>query len=323
MQGVYRVVGGAIAAVTLLAAPAVQAVGDDERPGLGISPAFSQVTMKTTASQALYEVTLTNHSEVSQLFVMSAADFGSLDEEGGVAFLGQSQNLLDRKYGLAAWMKLDKTQVTVPAGGSAQVRVTIDNASTMSPGGHYGAVLATAQTDGTGKTGRPRVGVKQVLSSLILLVKDGGARPTMALVSQTTNAVWWRLPTSVTQRFKGTGNVHIVPRGTVEVVDPLGRVVRRGALNAASGAVLPESIRRYRTSLDSVNVAWVPGPYRVVASFRPDSVDTVTKQTTVIWFAGALVLWVVALAAVLLVWGLAWWLWWRPRHLKRHSKTSK
>jgi hypothetical protein len=296
------------------AQPAAATSDDSTSKGLAISPAFSQLELKTTDQRIPYQVSIANRSDVPQLFTLSAVDFGSLDEEGGVAFLGQSQNVLDRKHGLAAWMTLDRNSVTVPARSSVDVKVGIENGAGMSPGGHYGAILATAQTDSTAGTARSRVGVRQVLSSLILLIKGGGARSAMDLVSGSNDAQWWRLPSKVTQRFKSTGNVHVVPRGTIEVVDPFGRVVRRGALNAGSGAVLPDTVRRYRTPLDTVAVAWSPGPYRIVTSYRPENVDTVTKHTATVWFAGAIIVWVMVLTAVLAVWGLVWWLWWRKKH---------
>jgi hypothetical protein len=122
--------------------------------------------------------------------------------------------------------------------------VTIDNSSSLTPGGHYGAILATAQTAPTDKPMQARVGVLAVLSSLILLVKDGGPPPNLDLKSQTISGRGLQLPSQVDQQFVNAGDVHVVPRGVVQVIDPAGHVVERGALNVNSGIILP-AIRRW------------------------------------------------------------------------------
>jgi hypothetical protein len=279
-----------------------------ERPNLGytVSPVFREVQVKAGQAQARHALTLRNRSAVSQTFRLSAVNFGALDESGGVAFLGQEGGGFERKYGLAAWMKLEQDLVTVPAGGSLEIAVAVNNSDTLAPGGHYGAVLATADTDaggvgaaaGGGSSPEPRVGVKQVLSSLVLLVKEGGGAADLRLVSQGVTARWWAMPEEVRHRFLNAGNVHVVPRGVVEVKDPTGRVVARGALNEGSGMVLPESHRRYTTPMVRLASAWLPGRYTATTTYRYDGTEDTKTFTTTFWYGGGPLAWV-ALGLVL------------------------
>jgi hypothetical protein len=288
---------------TLAAAP--------EPAGFTVAPAFQEISIRAGQPESEYNLQIRNHSKSDQNFRLSVVDFGSLDEEGGVAFLGAPTSELEHKYGLAAWMTLEKDALFVPAGKSANLVVHVSNRASLAPGGHYGAVLATAVTD-TGQIGvGSSVGIKQVLSSLVLATKENGAQRALKLKNQRSNAAFWHLPTVVEEQFENRGNVHVVPRGIVAVTDPWGKEVVRGALNEASGAVLPESVRRYKTPLAVVGGAWLPGRYRLVTTYRYDGADETKALVTSFWYVGALVAWVVGLLALAAAGLLVWWLWWR------------
>jgi hypothetical protein len=210
-------------------------------------------------------------------------------------------------------MKLEKDAVFTAAGQAVQVKVVIDNRASLAPGGHYGAVLATAVTDMGQPVTDPRVGIKQVLSSLVLVSKEGGATPNLKLVSQTVDQQGVSLPSRVEQRYQNAGNMHLVPRGVIEVKDPAGRVVKRGAINADSGIILPESFRRYKSPLIGQAPAWMPGRYAVVSTYRYDGTEQTKTLVTHIWYAGMLVTWLVLILALAAVGALIWWLWLRRR----------
>jgi hypothetical protein len=274
-----------------------------------ISPAFRDISITQGQAEVPYTLQLTNRAGFDQNFRLSVVDFGSLDESGGVAFLGTPSSELDHHYGLASWVRLEKDAVFVPAGQTVQVAAAIENRPSLASGGHYGAILATAVTEAGGSQVDLRVGVKQVLSALILVTKEGGVERNLALVSQTADNQAWRLPTRVNHRFQNAGNVHVVPRGVTEVRDPLGHVLARGALNEASGEILPESFRQYSTKLLKVGSGWLPGRYSLVTTYRYDGTDSTKTFTTYFWYAGLLIVWVVGLLALAAIGWLGWWLW--------------
>jgi hypothetical protein len=276
--------------------------------GFVISPAFKDISIAEGRAEVPYTLRLTNHAGFDQNFRLSVVDFGSLDESGGVAFLGTPSSELDHHYGLASWIRLEQDAIFIPAGQTVQVMATIENRPSLAPGGHYGAILATAVTDAGGTTPDLRVGVKQVLSSLMLVTKEGGVEHNLVLVSQTANSQAWHLPTLAVQRFQNAGNVHVVPRGVAEVRDPLGHVLARGALNEASGEILPESFRQYSTKLIKVGPGWLPGRYSLVATYRYDGTDKTKTFTTHFWYAGLLIVWIVGLGGLGAIGVLGWWL---------------
>jgi hypothetical protein len=288
---------------SVLAAPALQ--------GVSVSPAFQQVDMKAGSDDVQFDLELTNYTSVGQNFTLSTTDFGSLNEQGGIAFQGQLAKSVTDKYGLAAWMSLEKDQLFLAPGTSEKVEVTVHNRDSLAPGGHYGAVLATAQTDGN--PGSSQVGVKQVISSLVLLSKQGGGAPDLNLVEQAGNGHAWSLPTKVEHRFQNAGNIHVVPRGVTEVRDPMNHLMARGALNENSGIILPESFRRYDTSLVAVAKAWLPGRYEIRTAYRYDGTSQTKVAVSHIWFAGLVVVWLVGLGALIAIGLLGWWLWRRYR----------
>jgi len=288
----------------------------DVPKGFTISPAYQMVNVPATGD-ADFSIGLTNHTSKDQNFRLSAQDFGSLDDTGGVAFLGAPASELEHKYGLASWLVLGKDALFVPAGASVQVPVSVENRQSLAPGGHYGAVLVTAVDDFGQPIQDPRVGLKQVLTSLVLAVKEGGLVRQLRMTGQDTDAGWGRLPKEVQQHFANDGNVHLVPRGVTEVKDAFGWTVERGALNEASAVILPESYRRYKTPLTAINKALWPGRYRVVTTYRYDGTDQTKVFATTFWYAGALVVWALGILVLAAAAGLVWWLWFRPRRKRR------
>lgn len=302
----------ALGALSYGAGQAVAASG----AGFTLSPAMQQIQIRSDQPRVSYALSITNDSQTDQNFVLSAVDFGSLDESGGVAFLGAPASELEHRYGLASWMILEKNTVFVPTKKSVKVTVTIENRQSLPPGGHYGAVLATAVND-PGTPAGDRVGVKQVVSSLILVTKDGGAQADLKLVSHSGEGSWWSLPGVVTQRFQNTGNVHVVPRGVIELKDPMGRVVKRAAINDGSTVILPESFRQYKTTLQGLKAAVLPGKYTLVSTYRYDGITTTATLTSSFWYAGQLIVWAVAAGALVAAILLGLWLWKRPHRNKR------
>ena len=115
-------------------------------PGVSFSPALSEISLPADQPSLKTQVTLRNRSAVTQTYALSVVDFGSLDEQGGVAFLGAPSSELDHQYGLASWMKPDLATVQIPGGGSVDITLTVENRPTLAAGGHYGAILATEQS---------------------------------------------------------------------------------------------------------------------------------------------------------------------------------
>lgn len=273
--------------------------------GITVSPAFSQTVINATETEHPISFKVTNNESVEQTLQISTADFNTLDESGGLLFVGTNPTAIQKKYGLANWIRLPETSVTISPKQTVDVNATILNEQSLSPGGHYGALMLTLPTDNSGST-KNSVSVRPIASSLLFVTKTGGETYKLRLTDVESSHNMFKLPDSVTLRFYNSGNTHLIPRGTVEIKDPKGKVVRRGIINVNSGIILPETYRRYSVPLTKVSAPKAPGTYRLTVNFRFDGYEQFrTYQTSqflltpIVVFLSILVLFILAAGTLL------------------------
>ena len=247
-----------------------------EQNGLSASPMFQEVTLEEGEREKSFSVELKNGTAVPVTLRLSLLDFGTLDESGGVAFLGAASNL-EKKYALAAWMRPEKDVMTLSPGETQSVRVTIENRETLSPGGHYGAVVFKAGEDAGSDSGENVISVSQLFSVLVFAKKIGGEIYDLKLKTEEYPKSYFTLPETIRLRFQNAGNVHLVPRGIVTLSDPLGRIVRKGIINEESAIILPETLRVYPSSFKAVETVFMPGRYTLAIQYRHDGEEAFTE----------------------------------------------
>lgn len=299
--------------VLTLASFPKESAADNEQSGLSVSPVFQEVVFNAGDIQTEFSVTLKNETTEAMTLRPSVVDFGSLDESGGVAFLGQSENL-EHKYSLASWMRPEKDVLSLDAGETEELRVVIENRETLSPGGHYGAILFKIgdEVDASGKENQ--VAVQQLISVLVFAKKQGGEVYHLELGESTWSKIFFAPPSRVELRFQNSGNVHVVPRGTVVLTDPLGRKIAKGVINQESGFLLPETLRTYPVILQNLARALIPGKYTLTIAYRYDGKeDVVMKEMSRVLFPWQ------GLAAIICVLAILYGKWF----LKRRSPSEK
>lgn len=251
-----------------------------------IEPAFQDVTLAANEPFKEFNFELTNKTNTSQNLKLSVVDFGGLEETGGLVFHGLTQPKADYKYALAKWIELEKQQITLAAGQTQKVLVKLINQESLSPGGHYGAILVKPQAS-TGRSGQA-VDISPVISSLILAKKTGGEIYRMELTGVNANQSWLNLPSQINLLFKNTGNVHLVPRGLISLKDPRGKLISEATINTESGRILPETSREYKNSLTKIANGWLPGNYELTAQFRYDENDKFLTYRQTFFYLGRL-----------------------------------
>lgn len=266
--------------------------------GITISPFLQEITVGANDTSKDLLLTVTNQTPRSQDFTVRAIDFGSLDETGGVAFSGLTGDSLDATYGLARWLTLERTSLTLAPGQTDKIKATLVNQPDFGPGGHYAAILLS--TSGNAQGGQ--VGINQTLSSLIFAIKTGGEKYAVDMQPVHLQKTWWRLPSSVTLPIKNTGNVHTRPRGIVSLVNPMGKEVSRGIINQESGYVLPGQTRNFAVDLRSQAHALLPGHYRLHTQYRYNSNAPFTTQDIAFWYIGWPAALLMGVVGALLVW---------------------
>lgn len=254
-----------------------------ETSGLTLSPPFKEITLKNEASQSSYFIEITNQTSKGQILYLSVVDFGSLNESGGVAFLGTEREILERKYSLASWVSLEKDTLEVESGKAQKIKVTIINKESLSPGGHYAAVVATLNS---GKEESRNISLNAAFASLIFVKKTGGEIYRLDLIEKEIHSNLFNLPDKIDLRFQNRGNVHVVPRGTVTVADSKGTIISRGIINPESGIILPESFRLYQTVLDRLNLPLLPGFYALNIQYRYEGREDFTRDSSAFFYPG-------------------------------------
>jgi hypothetical protein len=253
-----------------------------ENKGIYLSPPFIDVEISGSDSEKQLVLEIGNQGIVSETLELSVVDFGSLNESGGVAFLTTDKQPGDRKYALASWISLEKSAVTINPGEKQEVKVTIINKESLMSGGHYGAVLATVKFGGTNNV--DTVGLSKSLATLFYVLKTGGERRNLIFKNIEWSSNWFRLPYQIKLRFENNGNVHVVPRGKIEITNPRGELVTKGIINEGSGKIMPESFRIFPVTIKPTRGWMWPGKYTIRVDYRYDGKDNfLTYQNNYIY----------------------------------------
>lgn len=276
--------------------------------GFSVSPMFQELSLNANDREKDFLITLTNATDQTTSFSLSVLDFGGLDESGGVAFLGGEKDL-EKKYSLAPWMKPEKEQVTLAPNESMDVRVIIENSASLSPGGHYGAITFKTNEDISQATAGNKIAVERLFSVLVFVKKIGGERYDLSLKGQENDGNSVLLPKTVRARFLNGGNVHIVPRGTITLTDPLGRVVSKGIINEESGILLPETFRVYPVQMQGLALSFFPGYYMIDIAYRYDGRDDFSVYSEQFAFLPGIAI----IGVSLFLMGATGWYAWRRR----------
>lgn len=205
--------------------------------------------------------------------------------------------------------------------------ITIRVPANASPGGYYGVIRFTATP---GELEQSGVALSASLGALIFIRVNGDANESMEIEELFAEKNGRRgvffdgQPITFVQRIKNTGNVQEQPVGILKVSDMFGRTIANLTFNAARRNVLPDSIRRFETSLDKTNIGSriLFGLYtaELTTTYGADNTLTTTETMRFFAFPWRIALGViVALAAV--IGGFRYWL--SSRDQRVYGRSSR
>lgn len=290
---ISRIITGFFLLLSLISPLAAQAEGEG---ALSVSPLFTDVSIRESEPSQEFFLTVANRTLEPVVLRLSLVDFGSLNESGGIAFLGKEASGTNR-YALASWITPEKDVVTLLPDTEEKLRFTLENRESLSPGGHYGAVLFAVESEGADQEVRdPAVSVNSTFSSLVFAKKEGGMLRELSLKdwSVDESSLLSGLPSKTLLRFQNSGNVDLTPRGRIVLTDPLGRMVAKGIINEDSSRILPESFRMYPSKLAVLSPSLVPGSYILSAEYRFDGQEEFETLPEMRIFAWGIVFWWIA-----------------------------
>lgn len=227
-----------------------------------VLPQLTQLDLAKDQPEAL--IYYTNNSVVTIELGLSIEDVRELEDRNPVGILDPKE-AANYKYSLSSWAYLDHQNIILKPGETGSVKVTI-NSEKLSPGGHYGTVLAQIHQSDENKK---EVKIRGVLAALIFVRASTGNEIENAKVSALApTSQGLQFPQAFTFRFQNTGNVDATPYGTLTIYDNYGHIITRGIVNEDSLITLPEAIRKYEVPLRNAENFILPGKYKAVLNLH-------------------------------------------------------
>ncbi|MEI7498323.1 MAG: hypothetical protein WCK11_03515 [Candidatus Falkowbacteria bacterium] len=210
-------------------------------------------------------IKITNVSETTKKIYAYLRDFTAEGEEGRPRLIipGTEQGSF-----LSSWISMQKTSYDFLPNQQQEFTFTIRIPKDTGPGGYYGAVVFGTNPPelrpDSGDKGAA-IGISQQAASLILLQIAGDAQESATIRDFTADKQIYGTPYEVKfqTRIENEGNVHLKPRGSIEISNMFGRKIETLMVNEQNANVLPKSIRKYENSWQG-NVGF--GRYRAALS---------------------------------------------------------
>ena len=208
---------------------------------------------------------------------------------------------------MANWIKISKEPIKLQPNESAALNFTISVPKNAEPGGVYAGILFGTSPP---KVEGSAIAISNKVGALILVRIAGDAKEIASLKEFSANGDFFENPpVEFVVRIENKGNVHVRPKGTIEIKDTFGRKVETLEVNEKDGAVLPESIRKFDKENDELN--WNPGGFTIGRFTATLTLNYGTPAQQIIgevsyWVVPWKILLVIGLAIVIAVLLLIW-----------------
>ncbi|WP_435970109.1 WxL protein peptidoglycan domain-containing protein [Streptomyces sp. Qhu_M48] len=204
-------------------------------------------------------VTVANKTTAPLTFRLYGADAYNTDRDGGFAVRTRQE----RQTGAGAWIKPERTRITVPPGSAVTVPYTLTVPADADPGDHPGALVALDERIRPGGKGSVAVGVQRAVAARLYLRVNGPTVPALAVEdvsldqdrplvpgTRTSNAV-------VSYTLYNRGNVTLNPRVALRAEGLFGRTLLDRDLAKVPAELLPrQKIRLTERWTGSPQLDW-------------------------------------------------------------------
>lgn len=273
----------------------VLAQSADATNGLEISPVLVELNAERGNTYTV-SVKVRNVTTSNLFFDTSVDDFGAKDETGSPSIL-LDDSAEPLATSIKSWVRSIPSFSLAP-NQAETIKATISVPDNAEPGGHYGVIRFAGHEN---ESDRGNVGLVASAGTLILVSVKGDAKEWLVLDSFEATDKNGRAglafesgPITFVSRFKNAGNVHVKPIGQIEVKDGFGNSVATLPVNEAKGNVLPDSTRRFESSLDK---SWMFGHYTADISIAYGNTGQAIVRTLSFW----VIPWKIILAALLII----------------------
>jgi hypothetical protein len=252
----------------LLIAGKTYAAPAEEAGAIRVSPAITNLQLKTTQTNATVTALITNLTDTSIAVALSSKDFGALNETGTVGLYSNSYNPSTNPHSLQGVVSFPSGTIALSPHQTQKVKIDLDDLDSLAVGGHFGAVLFTPESPAADDS-KPNVSIRSSVASLIFLTTATGGTSSLQLLSFHTGTVAFSLPSLNYVGFHNSGNTQAAVTGQITLYGPSGAIVSTAVVNPGSGLVLPGTSRVFPVAL-SLNHALfaMPGRYRLRLQYR-------------------------------------------------------
>lgn len=291
------------------AEPLQQSIDQNASAGLEISPALVELNGQKGKTYTI-KVRVHNVTKGTLTYVATTNDFTAKDETGTPKIVLDTK--MPETASVTGWV-WPIAPFTLKPQEIKQIDVTVTIPNNAEPGGHYGLVSFAGKDPQLAGTGI-RVNVS---TALVLLIKvDGAVKEDLTVTTMTTEqngkkqSFFEKGPVTILTRLQNKGNVHVKPSGNIEVRNMFGGLVATLPLNEKSSNVLPNSIRRFESTL---NQEWMIGRYEANLTAGYGTTGQAILGTTSFWVIPYKI--VLVILAVLVTIGFI-----ISRLIKRHNR---
>lgn len=243
----------AVLTLVSLVSPAAHAATNPPNVGQALEIAPPVISLAADPGATVKaQIALRDVSTAKLLVQGQVNDFTANDENGTPKLLleeGESS-----PYSMKAWFQ-PLSALTLKPKEIQNLPITINVPKNAAPGGYFAVVRFTASAPELNSTG---VSLSASLGALVFLRVNGAASEKMTIAEFSTElknglkkTVFESLPINFVARVKNDGNVHEQPAGQVTIRDMFGKKVAVLNVNLPPRNILPGSIRRFETPLDS------------------------------------------------------------------------
>jgi hypothetical protein len=280
-------------------ASAETVVTTNAKEGLQVSPVIVDLRASKGKSYTV-PIKLTNVTKEDHTYYSVVNDFTSKDETGTPRV--EFDSVLPETASIRTWVSAP-ARVTVKSGEAVTIDAVINVPFNAEAGGHYG----TLRFSGTAPQ-QQATGVALTASTgMLFLIRVDGAIVEKASVASFATAntaddkqlsFFEKAPLKFITRIKNEGNVHIQPVGQIDIHDMFGNLVKTLKVNEQKANVLPNSIRRFDSTLDT---GWMFGHYTADLAFGYGSNGQALTATTDFWVIPYKIVAVVLIALITLI----------------------
>jgi len=282
--------------------------------------AYAQGGLSITVSPTLFDITAAPgqvwQSELriinSNLFDLTIytenVNFGTDGETGRPNFLKILESETQGET-LAEWVSVEEGPILVRRQEAVSIPFSVIVPEKAPPGGHYAAILVGTRANES-SDGLVGAQTAQFVSSLLFLRVDGEVTESGRIRSfRTDRNVSQTADIDFSLRFENTGNVHLLPRGEIQIFNMWGQ--SRGLIPVNQGAnfgrVLQNSVRNFNFSW-SGNISPLDiGRYKAIVTLSYGETeskfsDAVTYFWVIPFTAIGLILGTIILIGSIVVW---------------------